>query len=349
MVLILRMLKPGGRLLCLLVLTLSSAWSADYEFTLHHFLGPNSPAQTVLLEPWAERVRADSDGRIDIRIHPSMSLGGRPSDLVEQVESGEVDMIWTLAGYTPGRFPRTEVFELPAVHFRSAYATNRAIIANEDLIAPDYDGLKPLLVHVHAGNAIHLRDRDATRPVDLRDLRLRTPSRTGGWLIDTWQAEPVAMPLPEVPTAIESGRIDGALIPFEAYSAINLQDHVSHSVLGSDGSRFGTSVFLFLMNEDRFNALPEDLQAVINDNIGLELAKEMGYAWDDLEVPGRMSQYDQLTKINLKQIYAFEDLSEQVVERWIEDMAKQGIDGRVLVDSARKYVARYSRVITTLE
>lgn len=347
--------KPVKRLplICLVVTSLvslvSTAQAEEFQFRLHHFLGPDSPAQKVLLEPWAERIREQSNGRIDISIHPAMSLGGAPPTLLNQVESGEVDMVWTLAGYTPGRFPRTEVFELPAVHFRSAYATNRAIFANFDLIEADYRGVKPLLVHVHAGNAIQMANQNVTDPSDLRGLTIRTPSRTGGWLIDAWQAEQAAMPAPRIRDALADGSIDGALIPFEVFSSIGLEGLVGHSTIGSDGSRFGTSVFLFLMNQSQFDALPADLQQVIDDNIGIDFVKEMGLAWDDLEVPGRMVQYDNLTKLPVDEIYAFEDLSEQVVQRWIEDVSTQGIDGRLLVDEARRYIARYSRIITTLE
>ncbi|WP_127560644.1 TRAP transporter substrate-binding protein [Saccharospirillum alexandrii] len=347
--------KPVKRLplICLVVTSLvslvSTAQAEEFQFRLHHFLGPDSPAQKVLLEPWAERIREQSNGRIDISIHPAMSLGGAPPTLLNQVESGEVDMVWTLAGYTPGRFPRTEVFELPAVHFRSAYATNRAIFANFDLIEADYRGVKPLLVHVHAGNAIQMANQNVTDPSDLRGLTIRTPSRTGGWLIDAWQAEQAAMPAPRIRDALADGSIDGALIPFEVFSSIGLEGLVGHSTIGSDGSRFGTSVFLFLMNQSQFDALPADLQQVIDDNIGIDFVKEMGLAWDDLEVPGRMVQYENLTKLPVDEIYAFEDLSEQVVQRWIEDVSAQGIDGRQLVDEARRYIARYSRIITTLE
>jgi TRAP-type C4-dicarboxylate transport system substrate-binding protein len=145
------------------------------------------------------------------------------------------------------------------------------------------------------------------------------------------------------------GTIDGALIPFEVFSSIGLEGLAGHSIEGADGSRFGTSVFLFLMNQNQFNALPADLQQIINNNIGLDLVKEMGLAWDDLEVPGRQVQYGNLTKISVDQIYEFEAISQQVVQRWVKNVAAQGIDGQELVDVARKYVARYSRIITTLD
>lgn len=331
------------------LLSLSPAQADGTSLRLHHFLGPTSPAQTVLLEPFAQQVREDSNGLLNIQIHPAMSQGGAPGDLYQQLVDGEVDLIWTLAGYHPGQFPRTEVFELPSVHFRSAYATNRSIYANFDLIKADYEDVKPLLVHVHGGNALHLKNRSVNNTADLRDLRIRTPSRTGSWLLEAWGAEEVSMPAPRIHDAFANNDIDGALIPFEIFSSLGLEEQVTETVQGSDGSRFGTSVFLLLMNKERYKSLPANLRQVIDDQINQNFYRDMGRAWDDLEAPGFRTHRERVNRLDLDTIYDFEALSEQVVARWIEDVAAQGIDGETLVQEARRYIARYSRIITSLE
>ena len=89
------------------------ATAQEIELKLHHFLGPKAPAHSQMLEPWAQRIEEASGGRVDIEIYPSMSLGGTPPELIRKVRDGVVDMVWTLNGYSPGLFPRTEVFELP--------------------------------------------------------------------------------------------------------------------------------------------------------------------------------------------------------------------------------------------
>ena len=88
---------------------LRRAWAADPEFTLrlHHLLGPKAPAQVMMLQPFADRILKDSEGRVKIDIYPAMSLGGAPPQLVRQVADGVVDIIWTVNGYTPGLFPPT--------------------------------------------------------------------------------------------------------------------------------------------------------------------------------------------------------------------------------------------------
>src|SRR3546814_20641231 len=80
-----------------------------------------------MLEPWARQVEENAAGRVKIEIYPAMTLGGRPQELVQQVRDGVVDIIWTVNGYTPGIFPRTEVFELPFVFVNDPKATNLAM------------------------------------------------------------------------------------------------------------------------------------------------------------------------------------------------------------------------------
>lgn len=342
------MMRPLYRLfLVLLALGLlgAPAWAAEVTLTVHHFLSPKSPAHKYFIEPWARRVQAQSGGRIAVEIFPSMSLGGKPPELYRQVRDGAADIVWTLIGYTPGVFPRAEVFELPTVHKGSARATNLAIQDNFDLIAEDFEDLKPILVHVHAGNAIHMRDKAVRSLDDLKGLKLRTPSRTGAWLIEAWGAEPVGMPVPALPQALSKGVVDGALVPFEIMLPLKLQELTKYSVEGADGSRFGASVFLYAMNKERYDGLPGDLKAVIDANSGAAIAEEIGKVWDDVEGPGKDAQKSsggEIIALDAATKAAFDERGAQVVARWIEEAAASGIDGRALVDAARAAVAARS-------
>ena len=73
------------------------------------------PSNTIanFVKPWFNKIKNESNNEIIAEFYPSMQLGGKPSQLVDQVREGVVDVIWTVAGYTPGRFPRLSVFELP--------------------------------------------------------------------------------------------------------------------------------------------------------------------------------------------------------------------------------------------
>ncbi len=320
-------------------------FAAEETITVHHFISPKAPAHKSFIEPWARRVEEQSNGRIEVKIFPAMAMGGKPPELYRQVRDGAADVVWTVIGYTPGVFPRSEVFELPTVHQGSARATNLAIQENFALLADDFKDLKPILVHAHAGNALHLRETAVRSVGDVKDMKLRTPSRTGAWMIESWNAEPVGMPLPALPQALSKGAVDGALIPFEVVLPFKLQELTKYSVEGDKGARFGTAVFLFAMNKDRYEALPDDLKAVIDANSGGALATEIGELWDSIEAPGKAAQEKsggEVIKLDAATLDEFDKLGEGVVSRWIEEANSNGLDGQALVDAARASVTKHS-------
>ena len=313
--------------------------------TIHHLLGAKSPAHTKFLVPWGEKLKKESNGRLEVKVFPAMSLGGKPNELYKQVRDGTVDMVWTVTGYTPGVFPRSEVFELPTVHTGSAVATNLAIQEEFDMLAEDYKDVHPILVHVHAGNAIHTTKKKIQKVSDLKGLKLRSPSRTGVWLIEELGAEPVGMPLPALPQALSKGAVDGALIPFEVFPPFKFHELTRYSTSMKDDRRFGASVFLFAMNKDTYKSLPKDLQKIIDNNSGKALAKSMGQVWMDVEAPGqkfqRNSKDSAVVQLSEKESEKFNKVGQKVVDRWIKEVSSKKIDGASLVKKARKAISKY--------
>lgn len=318
----------------------------EFTFSIHHFLSPKAPAQTALIEPWAKSIEEASGGRIAFEIFPAMSLGGAPPELYSQVRDGVADIVWTLPGYTPGTFPRTEVFELPGIHLSDARATNLAIQDLMEILLPDYVGIHPLLVHVHAGNALHFSDGSVDGLADFDGLKIRSPSRTGAWMLEELGAEPVGMPVPALPQALSKGTVDAGLVPFEVAIPLGLADLTSGSVEMADGARFGTSTFLFAMNLDSYNSLPDDLKKIIDDNSGAAIAADIGEAWNNIEPIGVQRALDagnDVKQLTLEASAEFNAPFDATVQRWIEEAAVVGIDAEALLGSARSTIAEYSR------
>jgi TRAP-type C4-dicarboxylate transport system substrate-binding protein len=120
-------MKALKSLLALPVLACALAASAQtVTLKLHHFLPAGSAAQTMFLKPWCDRIAQESADKIKCQIYPSMQLGGTPPQLFDQVKDGVVDVTWTLLGYSAGRFPLVEVFELPFM-MQSPEATSKAV------------------------------------------------------------------------------------------------------------------------------------------------------------------------------------------------------------------------------
>lgn len=319
----------------------TSAGAQEVTLTLHHFLGPKAPAHSKMLAPWAKSVEDASDGRIKIEIFPAMSLGGKPPELYRQVRDGAVDIVWTVLGYTPGVFPRTEVFELPGVHLGSARETTVAIANSYDLVKDDFKDVQPILIHSHGGQAIHTVDKPVRTPDDLVGMKLRTPSRTGGWTIEAYGAEPVGMPVPALPQALSKGVVAGTLVPFEIMRPLKLQELTKYSTEGPDGRRFGTSTFMIGMNKDRYDGLPDDLKKIIDDHSMGAIAETYGKVWDDAEEDGKKLRREsgELIELTEDEMAAFDAKAQTVIDKWVAEASGNGMDGAGMVKAAQAAVA----------
>jgi len=325
----------------------SAALAQQHAFKLHHFLGPKSPAHAQMLEPWAQRIEKASGGKVKIELYPSMSLGGKPPQLINQARDGVVDIIWTVNGYTAGLFPRSEVFELPFVHTNNVPATNLAMgELYEKHLAPEYQGVKVLFLHVHAGQGIHMADRPVRRPEDLRGLKMRIPTRTGAWIIEALGASPVGMPVPDLPQALSRKVVDGAFIPWEIIPPLKLQDMTDYQIEGPNRTRFGNTTFQVSMNEARWTKLPRDVQKAFTDNSGEAWLREVGRIWtssEDVGIGMALKAGNKHIELTEAEMAAFRAKLEPVVQRWIDEVKGKGIDGQALVRAARESIARHSK------
>ena len=81
------------------------ALAQEVTLKMHQFLPAQANVPKLVLDVWADKIEEASDNRIKIDRYPSMQLGGKPPELIDQVQDGVADIVWTVVGYTPGRFP----------------------------------------------------------------------------------------------------------------------------------------------------------------------------------------------------------------------------------------------------
>ena len=322
--------------------------AAEFTLTLHHFFSPKEPAHTKMLEPWANSVEKFSKGKVKINIAPGMSLGGKPSDLVKQAREGKfVDLIWTINGYSGKEFLRSEVFELPFVHTNDPVATNLAMREMfESDLKEDYQGLEVMFLHVHQGQAIQSKGYAVRKPADLLGKKARVPSRTGAWVLEELGAQTISVPVMRIPQSMQRNIVTTALIPFNVQPILGLERHVTHFTEGYDQVRFGIVIFQVSMNASKWESLPAEIKDAFRRASDEQFLKEIGQMWKDDEQRGIevMQKFGKehivLTK---EETDEFRSKLEPVVERWISDVSKSGVDGKVLVSKARKLIAKHSQ------
>jgi TRAP-type C4-dicarboxylate transport system substrate-binding protein len=321
------------------------AEGAEYALRLHHSLPAIAPAHHKMLVPWARKVERESGGRLSIEVHSSMALGGRPPQLINQVRDGVVDIVWTLAGYTPGRFPRLEVFELPFMN-SDPVVMNLALHDFVRRYPQEFSEYKLIAVFTHFGQALHAR-KPVRSASDLQGMKIRVPSRMGGWIVSAMGAVPIGSPVSKIPELLSKGVIDAAMIPFEVVQAVKVDELVDyHITLGSPMSdRFNTQIFILAMNRDRYEALPADLQQVIDDNAGEQTARWFGRIWTENEGPGLAlaAGSGELIRFSESETATLRARVEAPVHaRWFREVAKKGLDGPALLAQARQLIDKHA-------
>lgn len=322
----------------------AAAFAQDITLRMHQFLPAQSVIPAQVLDVWADKVEQDSGGRIEIERYPSMQLGGRPPELVDQVLDGVADIIWTLPGYTPGRFPRSEAFELPFT-MTTGEATSRAFwqYAEAEMMDKDFADYKMLGLWVHGPGVIHSKS-PITEVGDLNGVKLRAPTRVTNKMFTTLGATTIGMPVPAVPEALSKGVIDATAIPWEVTTVLKVPELVTNHTTFGDSALY-TATFMFAMNKDRYAALPDDLKAVINANSGEEFSAFAGRVMQAADAPGLAIARDRgntIIELTEAQIETWKTAAAPIEAWWVAEMEAGGIDGTALLKKARALIAMQS-------
>ena len=310
----------------------------------HSFPPMPANSNAKFVKPWGDKVEKESGGKIKVEIYPAMQLGGKPPQLVDQVRDGVVDLIWTVAGYTPGRFPRLEVFDLPFMAGSSLATSQAAQKYAETIGAEDLKDYKILTVHVHAPGKIHTKDKLIKSLDDFKGLKMRGPTRVISKMLEGLGATPVGMPVPQVAPSLSKGVIDGMVVPWEIMPSFKLHELTkSHTEISGDRGLY-TTPFLFLMNKAKYESLSDELKKVIDANSGMALAKLAGELWDGFEGPAKKLAVDaggEFHELSGKALADMKSAGDQLIADWIAEANSKGMDGAKLVGTARELIAQY--------
>lgn len=322
------------------------ATAADVTLRLHQFLPEQANVPAHILIPWARRVEEASDGRIAVEVYSAMALGGTPPQLIDQARDGVVDIVWTLPGSTPGRFSMTEVFELPFM-MTNAEATSRAYweLFEEEMRETIFRDFKILAAWVHGPGLIHAKGAGVRRLEDMSGKKLRGPTRMINQLLAAMGATAVGMPVPQIPEALSKGVIDGAVVPWEVTPALKVAELVdTHTAFAGDRALY-TATFVLAMNKPRYEALPDDLKTVIDDNSGLEFSALAGRTMSEDDAIGKRIAEEagnDIVTLDESEVARWKEAAQPVIDDWIAEMTGAGLDGQALFDRARELIAKHT-------
>jgi TRAP-type C4-dicarboxylate transport system substrate-binding protein len=323
-----------------------AASAQEVTLRLHHFLPAVANVHRHFLQPWAAKVAAESNNRLRIQIFPAMQLGGAPPQLYDQAKDGVVDIVWTLPGNTPGRFPSIEVIELPFVAHKRASVNARVVQELHDTrFKGEFADTQILCAWAHDAGVVHSR-REVKRLEDMNGLKLRFPTRQAGEALRALGAAPVGLPIPQVPEAMNTGVIDGAVVPWEVVPSIRLQEMVRNHTEFAGSPTFYTASFVLAMNKAKYEGLPADLRQVIDANSGQAAATMAARVWD---VQGPLVEEtvrrrgNAIVELSEEEAARWAQATRPVIDNWVRAMGERNVQGGALLEEARALIARYGQ------
>ena len=328
-------------------LTLASTglWAQEVTLRFQHFISPKGSAPALFMTPWAEKVERESNGRIKVEIYPAMQLGGTPPAIYDQIRDNVIDGGWAIPGYTPGRFPGIEAFELPFISSISAEDTSKAAFEfYQKHLQDEFSEVKVLAVHVHGPGVVHTKDVEIDSVDDFSGLKLRAPTRLASKILENLGSTPVGMPVPQLPESVSKGVVDGGVIPFEIVPALKMHElATAHTRIGGNRALYNT-VFIWAMNKSVYERMPADLRAVIDANSGLEASAWAGRAMEEGDAPGLAAVQrvgNTVHTLDGGDLARMRELTAPIVDEWIAETSAKGLPAAQMVEDARTLVAKY--------
>jgi len=312
------------------------------ELKLAYFVG-DQHAMSQWLIKWANNLEKDSGGRITVKRFPGSQMGPVQQHY-DFVRTGQADVAWFLHGATPGRFPLTELVQVP-------YLVGSADIGTKVLNDPElrskyldaeHKGVKVLLLLTHQPGNVHTTKKPIRTVEDMKGLRIRFASPTIRDFIAALGGTPVGVLPTEQVEQLQKGTIDGVFIDYGgAGIAFKMGGVLKYSTeMYSYVSSFGVA-----MNPDFWNRLPPDLQVIVTKSMtGVE--KEVGEAWDGLDVPGKKAIMDgggEAIRLSPEENARFRKIGADVAEARVKELESKGMPARAIYDRMKSLALEHAK------
>ena len=319
-----------------LVATVSPAGAQTTSLTMSSWVSPQHHLTAVVLQGWANEVEKATSGRVKFTMlpkHPSA-----PPGTFDAVRDGLVDLSYVTASYTPARHILPLMAELPGAGetaLINSVAYSRIYWKYFDKVG-EYKGVKLLGVFTHGPGQMFTK-----RPVsginDVQGLKIRTGGGIAEAVAKALGTAAFVKPAPESYELLQSGVADGTFFPLESIVSFKLDTVLEQATLFPGGMY--SSAFGFFMNEDKWNKIPKEDQAIIEKLSGEHLARLAGNSWDEADKKG----LDALKKSGVKIVNAspafvaeVQKRSAPIVDDWIKKASAKGVDAAKILAEFRE-------------
>ncbi len=309
------------------------------ELKVSVFTPPVNPF-SVEMERVAREIRERTNGRLVLNIFHASQMGPAPRQF-DLVRTGVADIAVVFHGLTPGRFPMTELAELPGLMGGVGLPAAMAMQDNIEFLAPEHAGTK-LLNFVITPNPTLISRAEFLTLDDLKGKRIRHPGPVHSATIAALGAVPVLVQPFEMSEALARGQIDGAVTGNSAVVSFKLQDS-GNFLLEMPMGRLTNAV---VMNPAAYDRIPAELRVVFDDYFGPKGQKAWGELLDRAEASDRsllLKDGMKANSLDAANLARFNEIALKLQETAVMDLEKKGLPARAYFEKLKASMAKYQK------
>ena len=313
----------------------------ELTFSTHD---PATSNNGKFLQAWADTIKEETEGHVDITIYFSEALASS-KDVADLVEQGGCDMGWVYTTFYPDRFPLSDITSFPFLGFGEPVSTTNTLwdlYEKYPELQDEWSAYKVLMLYGNPGMLFASTKGPVDSPDAVKNQVMRSPTGPITDFMNAVGGSPTVMGPPDIFDSIQKGVISGFVFEPAGITNFSLQD--AATMWYTDYAMYD-GVFAYIMNWDKWNSLPAEIQAVFEANSlkegSLAAAKDFG---DAAEAAKKVIEDAGNTWVTLtdEQIAAFQAVAEEVNASWLEKYTeKTGIDYAAYAADAVATLAQY--------
>jgi TRAP-type C4-dicarboxylate transport system substrate-binding protein len=300
---------------------------------------PATHGQAEAGTAWAREIEKRTDGRVAITVFPGGTLTGA-NQCYDGVVSGISDIGMSVFAYTRGRFPVMEATDLPLGYPDGIVATRVVNDFYRQVRPQELNDVKVLYLHAHGPGLLHTKKPVRTLN-DLQKMKIRSTGLSAK-VVEALGGVPVAMPQGETYEALQKGVVEGTFGPIEVLKGWRQAEVIKYT---TDCYDVGYTTCMFVvMNLNKWNALPPDIQRIF-DEVSTEWIDVHGKVWNDIDAEGRsytLSLGNEIIPLSAEQQKLWRSAVRTVIDEYVVDAEKKGLDGQNYVDLLFTLIKKYS-------
>lgn len=319
-----------------------SSDSKVYEFSYSVFFPPVHK-NAILAQKFCDEINKRTNGRVKITVFAGGTLT-KADKVYDGVVNGLSDLGMSVVSYTKGRFPASELVELPHGYLNGWVATRVANDYYKKFKPVEFDNVHVLYFHAHGPSVLLTVNKPVRQLEDMKGLVIRSTG-IGAAIIGALGAKGYGAAQNEAYDLMSKNTIDGSYTPREVLEGWKQAEIVKYVTQCTDvGS---TANMYVVMNKDKWNSLPADIQNIFTQ-VSEEWIDKHGMVWTNYDVSAMsyFKTFEGREVINLTPTESsrWVEATLPLISDFIRDLAGKGMPSadyeKFLIEKAREYAAK---------